>query len=395
MPITKQNIIEQLPLYRQTAADLREVLLANLVLFGETPAPTFGEQERVELFVERLSEQGLQNCAVDEWGNGMGILPGRNGERTFLLATNADTFDERDAHSSIEIRSDRVIGPFVGDNSLAMASLATLPAFLEKLNVELDANLLVMASARSLGKGNLEGLRLFLEHTTMPAMAGLWLESVQLGRLNFSCLGMARGDVTCRLPENYNWAAYGSTGTIIPVADVVQRLSAIALPKRPLTTLVLGQIRGGISYQNIARETRLGFEARSESAEILDDLLRQISDATEEISAASGMCLALDVFARRTPGKLEISHPLPRQARAILNALGLNPMIYPTTSGLSALLDHGMPALALGLTFGTRSHDLAEIEEYLELASLPVGVAQTLAMIMAMDGGLCDEPPEV
>jgi hypothetical protein len=393
MPLREQDIVSHLPAFRQATADLREILLANLVLLGETPAPTFGEEPRVQLFAERLADQGLQNCAVDEWGNGLGVRPGRDGRRTLLLATNADTFDVRDAHPNISIRSDRVIGPFVGDNSLAMASLATLPALLDKLHVELDANLVLMAASRSLGKGNLEGLRLFLDHAAMPIQAGLWLESVQLGRLNFSCLGMARGDIICRLPEDYNWAAYGATGTIIPVAEAVQRLSAIALPKRPLTTLVIGQIHGGISYQNIARETRLGFEARSESADILDGLLRQIADAADEISAAAGMRLALDVFARRAPGKLEISHPLPRLARAVLGALGLEPMIYPTTSGLAALLDHRVPALVLGLTRGTRSHDLAEIEEYLDLAPLPDGLAQVLGLVLAMDGGLCDDPP--
>lgn len=359
----EQDILKLLPVFRQTTNDLLEILLANLVLLGETPAPTFNEDERVQLFVERLADLGLQNCAVDEWGNGLGIRPGREGKQTILLSTNADTFAPREKHSNIEIRSDRVIGPFVGDNSMAMAALATLPALLDKLNIELDANLVLMVAARTLGKGNLEGLRQFLAHSTMPIDSGLWLESVQLGRVNFSCLGMARGEITCKLPDNYNWTAYGTTGTIVPVADAVQRISSIALPKRPLTTLVIGQINGGISYQNIARETKLGFEARSESAEILDDLITQITDATDEISATSGMKLDLDIFARRAPGKLDIAHPLPRHARAVITALGLEPMIYPTTSGLSALLDHQVPALALGFTNGTRSHDLAEIEE--------------------------------
>ncbi len=392
MRINDKQVLSRLPEFRQAVAGLQEVLLANLVLLGEIPAPTFGEERRVNLFVERLAEQGLQNCAVDEWGNGLGVIPGREGREAILLATNADTFDSREIEQAIEIRADRVIGPFVGDNSLAMASLATLPALLDKLEMSFDADIVLLAAARTLGRGNLEGLRMFLDNTAMPVRSALWLESVQIGRLNFSCLGMARGEIICRLPENYDWAAYGAAGTIIPMADVINRISAIALPRRPLATLVLGQIHGGISHQNIARETRLCFEARSESADILDDLIRKMIDAVDEVSAASGLRLELDIFARRAPGKLDIAHPLPRHARAVLAELGLAPMIYPTTSGLSALMDAHIPALTLGFTLGTRSHDLAEIEEYLDIASLPAGLAQALGMLPAMDGELEDEP---
>ena len=134
-----------------------------------------------------------------------------------------------------------------------------------------------------------------------PARA-LCLEGVQLGRLNYSCLGMLRGEVTVRLPDNYDWAQFGATGSIIPMNDVINRINKIALPRRPLTSIVLGSLEGGLTYSNIARETTLRFEVRSESAEILDQTGRQIGDIAQEVAAQSGVGVDIDLFARRQPG---------------------------------------------------------------------------------------------
>ena len=67
----------------------------------------------------------------------------------------------------------------------------------------------------------------------------------------------------------------------------------------------------------MARETTLGFEVRSESAEILRQVREQIEDIGEEVAAQSGKKVLLDLYAQRDPGAIDIAHPLVRQARAI------------------------------------------------------------------------------
>ncbi len=383
-----EDITNSLHGWREGAAAVRDLFLADLVMLGEIPAPTGHEEGRVRFIVDRFLEHGLQDCAVDEVGNGFGILAGTEGRAHILLVSNADTLLTEPKDQTIEVREDRLIGPFVGDNSIALAALTVLPHLLDRLQVRLKSNVILLASSRALGRGNQEGLKSFLANCPHILRAGFCLESVQLGRLNYACIGMLRGEITCRLPDDYNWEQYGASGTILPVSEIVNRISQIPLPRRPVTSIVMGQIRGGITHGNIARETSLGFEVRSESAAILAEWQQQVNDIVEEVGARSGTCATLDVFARREPGGLEIGHPLVRQTRAIQAALGLSPMLYPTTSQLVAIRDVGIPGVTLGLTTGERRGDLDEIEESVAIEPLATGLAQLVGVLRAVDEGL-------
>lgn len=391
MPYGIDQLLARLPDIREAAERVRELVVADAVMLGEIPAPTGQEEARAAFFAGRLMESGLLDCATDSQHNAFGLLPGREPARTLLLMTNGDSLASTPTDLAMEVRTDALVGPFVVDNSVAMAALTVLPRLLDALHVRLRSNVLLLAAARCLGRGNLGGLQDFLTHSSLPVDAALCVETVQLDRLNYQCLGMRRGEITCRLPNHYNWAQFGTTGTIIPMNDVINRINAISLPRRPLTTMVLGAIAGGISHQNIARETVLRFELRGESAAILDGVEAQLEDITHEIAASSGTQVSLNIFARREPGGVEIAHPLVRTARAVQRALGLNSQLYATTSPMSALAARGIPALTLGLTTGERRHDLDEIDETVATPPLATGLAQVTAMLIAMDEGLCHD----
>jgi hypothetical protein len=381
-----QNSTELLDKYKDVTQKTLDLLLADLVMIGEIPAPTFAEAARAKFIGQRLTEAGLVQCSVDEKDNAFGILPGTQGQgRCILVASNCDTLPIQAKDQVIEMRTDRLIGPFVGDNSIALATLCFLPGLLELLQIRLKSDLILLASSRALGRGNLEGLKHFLSNCPRTIQSGLCLESIQLGRLNYECIGLLQGEIHCRLPDDYKWVQYGATGTIIPMADVINRISAIPLPRRPLTTIIMGSMTAGISYNNIAREAVLRFEVRSESSDILRQLKGQIEDIVVEGGARSGTKFTVDFFAQREPRGLEISHPLVRQARTILSALGIEPMLYSTTSQLVAMHDSGIPGITVGITIGERHNELDEVEESAALALLPTGIAQLVALLTSMD----------
>ena len=70
------SILDTLPRYRKRMAELSEIMLANLVMIAEIPAPTFSEERRTGFVLDRMNEYQLLNCSTDEVGNGLGILPG-------------------------------------------------------------------------------------------------------------------------------------------------------------------------------------------------------------------------------------------------------------------------------------------------------------------------------
>lgn len=380
------DVIAQLPALQAAARDLRAVLLSNIVLVGEAPAPPGGEAPRAAAVAERLAEAGLRGVSIDGHGNVSATLPGRApGGRRTLLVVHLDTATPA-AGFDIEVQEDCLIGPFVGDNTVAVGALVTLPLLFEKAGVRPESDLLLLAAARTQGRGDLEGLRGFLAEAG-SFQAGLSIESFALGRLNYTCIGLLRAEVVCRLPDHYDWARFGATGTIIPIGEIITRLSRIPLPRRPLTTVIMGAVQAGVTYNNVAREARLRFEVRSESAEILRDLHQQIADIVEDVGAQSGVQARLDVVARREPGGLDIAHPLVRRLRAIQSALTLETHLYPTTSGLAALRDAGIPGVTLGLTTGQRRPDLRETHRTAEVAPLVTGLAQLGAAALACEAG--------
>lgn len=386
-PVVPDALQAELDRYKSAADSLRDIFLADSIHFGEIPAPTFAEEDRIRFLAGRFEEVGLANISIDRLGNGIGVIPGAEGRRNLLVMTNADTLVKDARDQTIEVRSDHLVGPFVGDNCIALAAMTTLPLLLERLDVRFKSNIILLAATRSLERGNLEGLKHFLAESGLPIEAGICLESVQLGRLNYHCIGLLRGEIHCRLPEKYNWAQYGTTGSIVPMSDVIGRISQMALPHRPLTTIIMGMIKGGIAYNNIARETVLSFEARSESLDILNQIKTQIADFIAEVGARSGVEMKLDVIAQREPGGLDISHALVRKATAVFAALKLQPMLYSTTSQLSAIRDAKIPGLTVGLTTGERRHELDEIDESVNIAPLSLGLAQVAGILHAIDEG--------
>ncbi len=384
---TVGQITTALSAIREVCASLRETLLANLVMLGEIPAPTFQEKARVDFLLQRFSECGLNNTSFDECGNGVGLLPGRTRDRNILLYAHADTvFSARRDHT-VSVHADKICGPGIADNSLGLAVLATLPTLLEKLNLRLDAGLVLMGGARSLGRGDLEGIRFFLNHNKIPVTAGICVEGAQLGRLSYASAGMLRGEITCRVPEEYDWIRRGTTGAVLILNEVINHILGISLPRKPQTSIVLGSVEAGAGFNIIPTEGKLCFEVRSESGDIVKRIAGELDDIIEDVTSQTGAEVVLDIVARREPAGLAIGHPLVKQTREIMSSLDLRPHITPSISELSALIAHGIPGVTLGMTEGDRLH---EQQESIQIDPIFTGLAQLVGVMLAIDGGFCD-----
>ena len=218
------RLLDRLPEFQAGAKELSEILLTNLVMISEIPAPTFGEQRRMQFLLDRFNEYDLQNCSTDEAGNALGILPGRSGEQNILVVGHMDTVFPEKVDHTVSIEPTAVSGAGIGDDSLGLASLATLPILLNHLEIELNSNIVLMGSAQSLGRGDIEGLRFFLNNRNVPISSGICVEGVKLGRLSYASIGMLRGEIHYRVPEEYDWTRFGAGGAIVNMNDVINHI---------------------------------------------------------------------------------------------------------------------------------------------------------------------------
>jgi di/tripeptidase len=384
-----EEILALLPTLQERVAGIQETLIANLIMLSEIPSPTFQEEARVKLLLQRMLECGLHNVSTDEAGNGVGIIQGKDPSRNILLVAHADSVYSDKTDHTLSVLSEEIVGPGVADNSLGMAVLDTLPSLLELLGIRFNANLVLLGSTKGLGRGNLDGLKFFMDNNRLPFDAAICIEGAQIGRLSYTAQGMFRGVITCKLPEELEWQRLGESSAIIALNDIVNHILEIPVPRRPKTSIVLGAIRGGKSYNVMATQSSLRFEVRSESAGMVQMIRERIDDIIADIASKYNAELTFDVVSSREPGGIEIGHPLVKNCRSIMESLELEPKISPSMSEVSELIGRGLPAVTLGITEASNLHDL---NETIRIQPIYTGLAQLLAVLLAIDGGFCNEP---
>ncbi|MFH1920655.1 MAG: peptidase [Planctomycetota bacterium] len=381
------EMIRDLP---ETLRAMRERLVANLVMIAQIPAPTGDEASRVRFLLDRFAEASLRDAAVDDAGNAVGRLAGTRGDRTILLVSHLDTIFPATQSHDVRVEADRVLGPSVGDNALGAAIISLIPAVLEHLGIELQSDLLLLGSTRSLGRGNHSGIRFFLDHLPEKVDLGICVEGMQLGRLNFFSIGTARADITCevrQLPEPSR--SYGSESALVVLNHIINRILGIATPSRPYTRINMGRMRAGMYYNVEPDLAELGLEIVSHSDEMIDRICGEMNDIVSEMSARHAVDARFEVVSSTRAGGIPFAHPLVKSVLEVMGQLKIEPDQGHSPSELSELISRQIPAVTLGITYGDKSRKAEP--EYVLIDPILTGVAQLLGVILAIDEGVCDE----
>ena len=382
------GVIKRLSSYEAQLREFREVILANAVLIGEIPSPTFGEKPRIDFLNNRFTECGLDNAVEDEAGNGLATINGTKGESNILILAHADTVFTSAVDHAMSVGPDFITGPGIADNSLGLAVIASLPTLFEKLGITFASNIILIGASRSLGHGDLGGLRTFLKNNEQPIDAAICVEGAQIGRLSYSSMGMLRGEIAVEIPEQTDYSKLKANGAISILNKVINRLLAIPLPTEPRTNIILGSVGAGTGFNILPRTGTLRFEVRSQEEGMAKKIGEQLSEYCAEISAEFSVKVKLREIARRKPGGIGYSHPLTRSIRKIMETQGVEPKVAPSTGELSALIAHEIPAITLGITTGENLH---EFNEQIAIDPIFSGIAQLIAIIEAVDKGVLNE----
>ena len=384
-----RNILEQLPGLVDQVKSLREIIITNIVLIGQTPAPTFREKKRSKMFMERLAEFQVDEITTDGYRNPIGIIRGKDASKPpiFVLA-HMDTFYEKDRPLNYMIKENTITGPGLLDNSLGVGVMTSLPAIFKELDIAFESDIVLAGTIQSLGKGNLRGVRHLLKTWPAPIRGGICIEGVELGRLNYYSDGMIRGEIGCSISEEGNRLSEYTPNAIIILNEVINEILNLKTSQRPRSRIVIGRINGGANHGRLAPEANLGFEIRSDSYRVVKNLFGEIRDIVEGIGHRHEADINLKTISNLRASRLKHNHPLVKQAAAVLNALGIKPVSKPTESALSIFLSRKIPAVTLGITYGEN--------RYMENATMEIepmyqGIAQVIGVLQAIDGGVCDE----
>lgn len=384
-----EKYLDVLPTFVDQIRKIREIILSNIVLVGQVPAPTFHERRRAECLVERLADSQVDECTIDDFGNPIGVIRGTSAEKqSIFVVAHLDTFSDVAVDQHYEVTDKNISGIGVSDNSAAVGVLASLPEIFDRLALVFESDIVLVAPNHSLGRGNLAGIRQCLKNWPRPIRGAICLESVDLGRLNYSSDGMVRGEISCSIASAKQWDRHHTPNAILVINEVINAILGLRLPQKPRTQIVIGKIAGGFNHGKIAYDAKIGFEIRSDADEMVKDLYGDIRDIVDEINKTFAVKLKLNRISNLNATRLRYNHPLVKCASRILNRLGVEALSEPSETALSIFLQRKIPAITLGLTHGDNFHQNGSM---IEIEPMFKGIAQIPALVMAMDNGVCDE----
>jgi hypothetical protein len=369
---------------------MRDMILGNLVLVSQIPSETFYERERAAFVLERLNDSGLMEAYLDGSGNVIGILKGKSTKKRIVLSASMDTYFDRKVDHNVSVTADRANGAGIANNSMGLTALLSLPDIIKKLKLEFESDLIFLATTKSLGKGDLGGMRHFFRTFPFELSCVLNIAGTSLGRVDHYSQSAVRGDVSCIIEA---WNEYAENlvahnNAILVLNRLINSLMRIPLSKHPRTILNIGIIKGGESYSTPCPAAGLNLYVRSEDDARTDDLMHAIRDCCQDIGSKNRARLEISFFGRQRAAGLGVYPPLVLAASRTVELLGFKPVVEPTNTQITVPLSEGIPSVTLGITTGKKS---LLPDGYVMLEPIPRGVMQLLTLLDMIDRESCDD----
>jgi tripeptide aminopeptidase len=341
-----------------------EPLIRDALAIARIPAPTFDEGARIEWLERRLDEapgrrrRDAVGNLLWQWGEG---------DPRLLVTAHVDTVFAHDVALDIRRDDDRLIGPGVGDNAVAIAmAVDVCEALLADPGLGPGAIAFTVCEE---GRGNLRGALEACRELRPEAMIAL--EGHGLDRVFVDAVGSVRASVSVTGPGGHSWADNGRPSALHALFEIGVGFIA---PPRDGVTVNIGTVTGGRSVNTIADSAEMVIEMRSSEESLLDALVAEL----DALAVAPPLTVELELVGRRPAGRLPRTARLLEVVRSVRNELGLPDVEDVASTDANAGLALGIPSLALGAALGADMHTPAE---HIDTGSLALGRRQ-LELVM-------------
>ena len=355
-------------------ADTHEQLLEETLHLCRIPAPTFDEAERAVYVAERMRTIALSDVQVDAIHNVSGVLNYGGTGPTTLVVAHLDTVFPRATPLHVRRTRQRLYGPGIGDNSLAVAAMLNVAAAMQRFQPETAGRVIFAASVGEEGLGNLCGIRGLMETWGRDVDTVIAVEGHGVDEIRHAGIGSTRLKVTFSGPGGHSWGAFGTPSAIHAMGTVIHKLSQFKMSTNPRTTFNVGLVDGGASVNTIAPRATMLVDLRSVSARHLEQLEARVAHLLKDVERHTGVSVENAIVGRRPAAALPVSHPLCKSILDIRKRLRMRPAVFSASSTDANLpLSLGVPSVCLGITRGGLAHT---VKEYIECGPVLGGVKQ-------------------
>jgi tripeptide aminopeptidase len=334
-------------------------------------APPFGEGRRAEWLAERFRELKLEQVEIDSVGNVLGCYRGgpehsegvRESPPCVMLSAHIDTVFPLDTPISPLVEHNRLEAPGACDNGAGVAGMLAIAAALKHSGIELPCDLLVAGNVGEEGEGDLRGMRYLYGPSPWRdrIAANIVLDGAGCEVAVTQALGSRRYLVTVKGPGGHSWTDAGIPNPVVLLSRAIAKLSELALPASPRTTLNVGTMEGGSSVNSIPELAMARFDLRSLEADQLVRLETELHRAVEDAvlfaegrpsgakpSGAEGLQVLIECIGDRPAGRLDDASPLLEALQAVDRHLGIRTELRVASTDANIPLSLGIPALSIG-----------------------------------------------
>ena len=374
---------ERIEAVRAAAQAVTPDVLELTAQISAVPSPT-GEETAKSLLVERLFATAGLATERDAIGDVVGVIPSRQTSRPgtlrLVVAAHIDTVFPIGTPLEVRRSADRLSGPGVGDNSVAVAAAIKLAELLKMAGEAPAVDVLLTGNVGEEGLGNLRGIREVLSSRS-DIGAVVALEGHNLGRVTHVAVGSRRFRITVKGPGGHSWGDFGRPNAIQGLSKLIAELDAIPLPRSPKTTLNVGMIDGGVSVNTIAPEASCLLDLRSIDESALRRLSDRVTRLVERSNRGDAVIYAAESIGERPAGVVSVDSPIVQIAAGTLTALGLEPSFDASSTDANVAIAAGIPAVCIGLTTGGNVH---RTDEFIDLEPVSKGVTQLALLTLAL-----------
>jgi tripeptide aminopeptidase len=351
---------------------------------ASVPAPTNAEMPRSLAVADLFRREGVDTVTVDDIGDVVARIPGRDRSRAVLIAGHLDTVFPQQTVINVVRTNGRLEAPGIGDNSLGAAAVLAIPSILREARVTPAVDLLLTGNVGEEGLGNLRGMKAVMDaHNDVAAVIAV--EGHNLGRVTHVAVGSRRVEVTVVGPGGHSWGDFGKANAIHAAAVLIHDLTRIPVSHSPKTTLSVGTIEGGISVNTIPPTCTFVIDTRS----VNETALRRLGERVDRILSGhkSGVDVQVRVLGERPAGVIAPDSSIVRLAMNILTELGITATGDASSTDANIAINRGIPAVCIGLTTGGNVH---RVDEFIETAPLGSGLIQLAALTVGVAEGVAN-----
>lgn len=341
-------------------------------------APSNDEGDRAQVLRQVLETKGYSDVTLDEIFNVTGRIAGKDRSKCLLIAAHTDTVFPRDVDLTVTRKDDTLHGPGVGDNTVAVATVAMLKQAFEELSEEPAIDIVITGNVGEEGLGDLRGMKAVC--AALPDMVGaIAVEGHALGSVTHDAVGSRRYRVTVTGAGGHSWGQAGTPSAIHHLARMIAAMDDIPLTKAPKTSFNAGIVQGGISVNTIAPEAVAVLDMRSTSAEALEALVAEV-DTVLQMPRPEGIDVQVEVVGDRPAGSQPADGVLVQIADGVLTELGHTTIRHePGSTDANVPIALGIPAVCIGVTTGGYAH---REDEYINISPIPNGFAHLVTVIL-------------